>query len=129
MEKINYRKYRVYKILIVIVLAGIISGFVSAGNFIVPLAVFLAAIILMFILNKKVDAKLTDERVNAVAGKASRIVLSVSALIMAAAGIVLIALRDKNPQYLIIGNILVFLECGMMLFYSILFKHYSNKKI
>jgi uncharacterized membrane protein len=46
---------------------------------------------------------------------------------MAAVGIVLVCLRDTNPQLLIIGNILLFLECGMMLFYAILFKYYSKK--
>ncbi len=129
MKKLSYRKYRIYKILTVMILAGIISGFVTVGNFIVPLAVFLAAIVLMFLLNKNVDEKLTDERLNIVAGRASRIVLSASALIMAAAGIVLIALRDKNIMYLIIGNTLIFLECGMMLFYAILFRYYSKRKI
>jgi uncharacterized membrane protein len=129
MKKMNYKKYKIYKIIIVILLTGIVSGFVTAGNFIIPLAVFLLAIIIMYLMNKNVDAKLTDERINAVAGKASRIVLSASALIMAAAGIVLIALREKNPQYLIIGNLLIFIECGMMLVYAILFKHYSKKKI
>ena len=128
MNKISYRRYRIYKLIIVIILAGLIGAFVIAGNFIIPLAVFLLSIIIMFLLNKRVQEKLTDERIDNIAGKASRIVLSVSALLMAAAGIVLIALREQGVLYLIIGNTLVFLECGMMLFYAILFRYYSKKR-
>jgi uncharacterized membrane protein len=129
MKKMNYKKYRMYKLVLTIILVAMISTFVSLGNFIASLVVFAVAIILMIILKKNVKAVLSDERADKVGGKAARIVLSVSALIMAAAGITLVSLRNTHPQYLIIGNILLFLECGMMLFYVILFKYYYNKKI
>jgi uncharacterized membrane protein len=127
MEKIKYKQYTAYKILITIVLAIIIGTFVTLGNFIVSLAAFLVAILLMMILRKNVDAKLTDERMDMVGGKAARIVMTVSALLMAAAGIILISLRNTNHALLTIGNVLVYTECGMMLFYSILFKYYAKR--
>lgn len=129
MEKINYKKYRTYKLLITILLIAMISTFVSWGNFIPALVVFAVAIFLMMILRKNVKGVLSDERADKVRGKAARMVLSVSALLMAAAGITLVSLREIHPQYLIIGNGLLFLECGMMLFYAILFRYYYSKKI
>jgi uncharacterized membrane protein len=128
MEKMNYKRYRFYKLLITLILVAMMSTFVGLGNFIAALIVFAVSIILIMILRKNVKGVLSDERAENIGGKAARMVLTVFALLMAGAGIVLVCLRDISPQYLIIGNILLFLECGMMLFYVILFKYYSNKK-
>ena len=127
MKKIQYKHYRLYKILIVILLASIASTFVALGNFVIPLIVFFLAAVLMFFLKKNVDAKLTDERMDAIGGKAARMVMTISAILMAIAGIILVSLRNTYPQGLIIGNILIYTECGMMLFYTILFKYYAKK--
>ncbi|MGY4884921.1 MAG: DUF2178 domain-containing protein [Nanobdellota archaeon] len=129
MRKIKYKKYRIYKLLIVMLLAGIVSSFVTAGNFVIPLAAFLIAILLMFFLKKNVDATLTDERIEIVAGKASRAVFTISVILIALAGMVLIALRETYPQYLITGYVLAYLGCGILFLYVILFKYYYYKKI
>ena len=72
------------------------------------------------ILRKNVKGILSDERAENIGGKAARTVLTIFALLMAAAGIILVSLRNTHPQYLIIGNILLFLECGMILLYTII---------
>lgn len=128
MNKISYKRYRAYKLIITIILVAIMSTFVGLGNYIGALIVFGVAIVLIFILRKNVKGVLNDERAYNIGGKAARIVLTVFALLMAVAGIVLVSLREQNIQFLIIGNILLFLECGMMLLYAILFRYYSNKK-
>jgi uncharacterized membrane protein len=129
MRKIKYKQYKLYKLLIVILLAIAIGLLVSAGNFILPLIIFIVAILFEFLLRGKVDTPLTDERLNNIGGKASRAVFVTFALLMAAAGIVLISLRDLSPYCLIIGNMLLGIECSMMLLYAILFKYYSKKKL
>lgn len=129
MSKINYKQYKLYKLLMVILLTIAITLLVSSGNFIFPLIIFAVAILFEFLLRKKVDTPLTDERLNNLAGKASRIVLVTFALLLAAAGIVLVSLRNLSTYCLIIGNIFIGIECAMMLFYAILFKYYSSKKI
>lgn len=110
-------------------LAGAVGSFVSAGNFVIPLAAFLVAIVLMFFLKKNVDTRLTDERIEIVSGKASRSAFVISVILMALAGMVLIALRETYPQYLITGYVLSYLGCGMLFLYVILFKYYYYKKI
>ncbi len=125
----KYKKYKLYKLLIVLLLAGTVSAFVTAGNFIIPLIAFLIAVVLMFVLNRSVNEVLTDERINKIAGKAAKITMTVSVLIMALAGLVLIALRETYPQYLITGYVLAYLGCGMLFLYTILFKYYSREKI
>lgn len=129
MEKISQKRYKTYKLLTTILLIIIMGSFVALGNFIAALIVFAIAIFIMIILRKNAKGVLNDERIERIAGKAFRIVMATSALLMAAGGIVLVSLRNTYPQYLIIGNILIYLECGMMLFYAILFKYYFNKKI
>ncbi len=110
-------------------LASIVGSFVTAGNFLIPLAAFLVAIVLMFFLKKNVDATLTDERIEIVAGNASKAVFTISVILMALAGMVLIALREAYPQYLITGYVLSYLGCSLLFLYVILFKYYYYKKI
>jgi uncharacterized membrane protein len=78
-------------------------------------------------MRKKANFALTDERLDAIGGKASRMVLVTFVLLLAAAGIIFISLRNISPYYLIIGNIFIGIESAMMLFYALLFKYYSKK--
>jgi len=128
MEKVTYKKYKAYQLILTIILVAMMITLVGWGYFVAALIVFAISIILIMVLRKKVKGVLSDERLEGISGKASKIVLTTFALLMAAAGITLISLRAINPMFLTIGNILIFLECGMMLFYVILFKYYSNKK-
>lgn len=127
-KKIEYKKFKIYRLIIVIILTAIMSTFVAIGNFIIPLIIFAIAFVVMFLLNKKTKELLTDERIDKIAGRASRITMSIFVIIMAVAGITLVALRNVYPQYALLGNVLLFSECGMMLLYFILFKYYSKKK-
>lgn len=127
MKKIKYKQYRIYKLLIVILLAAIVSSFVTEGNLLIPLGAFLLAVILVFVLKKNVDQKLTDERLENIAGRASRIVFTISVLVMALAGMVLIALRENYPQYLVVGYVLSYFGCIMLFLYVLFFKYYSNR--
>lgn len=126
-KKIKYKKFRFYKIIIVILLTSIMGSFVALGNFIIPLIVFFLAFVLMFLLQKSVEETINDERTYLIAGKASRIALTISTVLMAVAGIILVSLRNANPQYQLIGNILIYSECGMMLLYAFLFKYFSKR--
>lgn len=128
MKKIKYKQYKIYKLLMVIILTIAIGVLVSVGNFILALAVFAVVILLEFFLRRKIDTPLTDERMDNLGGRASRVVLVTFALLMAAAGIILVSLRNLSPYCLIIGNTLLGIECSMMLLYAILFKYYSNRK-
>jgi len=113
----------------VILLAIAIVLLVSAGNYILSLIIFIVAIIFETLMRKKANFPLTDERLDAIGGKASRVVLVTFVLLLAAAGIILISLRNFSSYCLIIGNILIGIESAMMLLYAILFKYYSRKKI
>jgi uncharacterized membrane protein len=125
----EYKQYRIYKLLMVILLAIAIVLLVSAGNYILSLIIFIVAIVFEFLMRKKAKFALTDERLDAIGGRASRVVLVTFALLLAAAGIILISLRNISYYCLIIGNILIGIESAMMLLYALLFKYYSRRKI
>jgi uncharacterized membrane protein len=121
------KQYRFYKLLIVMILSAIVSSFVVAGNFIVPLAMLLVVVLIMFILKRSVNEVMADERIELITGRASRLTFTIATFLIAIAGLILIALRDKYPQYYIIGNVLAYLTCGMLFLYSVIFNYYSKK--
>ena len=121
------KQYQFYKLVMVMILAAIVGGFVVNGNFIVPLIVLLIAVVLMFILKRNVNGVLSDERLENIAGKASRITFTIATVLMAISGLILIALRDKYPEYYILGNVFAYLTCGLLFLYVAIFKYYSRK--
>lgn len=125
----KYKQYKAYKLLIAILITVAIVLLVSAGNYILSLIIFIVAIVSESLIRKKAEFPLTDERLDTIGGKASRTVFVTFVLLLAAAGIILISIRNISPYYLILGNIFIGIESAMMLFYAILFKYYSSKKI
>lgn len=123
----RYKEYRFYKMVLVIVLAILVGNFVVAGNYVFPLVAFIIACGLMFLLKTKVEEPLSDERVNKIAGNAARITFTISTLVMAIMGMILIALRTKYPKYLLTGYVLSYFVCGTLFLYSFLFKYYNKK--
>ncbi len=121
------KQYKLYKLLIVMVLAAIVGSFVTAGNFIIPLIVLLAAVTFMLLLKRNVNETMTDERIEHIAGRASRLTFTITMFLMAIAGLILIALRDKCPECYTLGNVFAYLACGMLLIYAVIFKYYSRK--
>lgn len=117
----------IYKMFVALILGGIAGAFIATGNFIIPLISLIIASVILFFLNKNVEEVLTDERINSIAGRASKIIFVVSTFIMALAGMILVSIREKYPELLITGYILACFACGMMLLYSILFRYYSKQ--
>ena len=121
------RQYKFYKLLIVMILAAIVGAFVTNGNFVIPLIVLLVAVILMFLLKRNVNEVLTDERLEHITGRASRLTFTIATVLIAVSGLILIALREKYPEYYLLGNVFAYLTCGLLFLYVIIFKYYSRK--
>ncbi|MBN2014756.1 MAG: DUF2178 domain-containing protein [Candidatus Altiarchaeota archaeon] len=123
----DYRRYRFYKLLFVMMLTALTAFFVVAGNYIIPLLAFVVACGLIYVLKARVDERLSDERVDGIAGKAARLTFSISAVVMALTGMVLIAVREEYPAYLLTGYVLSYIVCGMMLIYVVFFMYYHRR--
>lgn len=123
----KYRKYRIYKLFIVIVLALLVGFFVEQGNFIIPLIALLVAVVFMFLIKRNVDEIISDERINLISDKAMGLTFKITTILIAILGVILIALKNNYSVYYTIGNVFAFLACGMLILYSILFRYYSKK--
>lgn len=124
----NEKKYVTYRILIVIALSMTIGIFVSAGNYIIPLIAFVIAASLMYLVKRKVKGfVLSDERIEKISGKASRITYTITTMFMALGGMVLIAARERYPDYVSIGYTFSYLACLSMVIYIIAYGYYNKK--
>lgn len=109
------------------VLAATISSFVNNGNWVIPLIAFAVAATVIFLLNRKVEEKQTDERIEKIGGKAARYTFTILVLGSAIASLVLTALAKdaaiyQIPAYIFSGIVWV----GLVL-YSILFHFFNHK--
>lgn len=128
-KNIEQKKFKVYKMVIAMVLGAVVGGFVSAGNYFIPLVAVVAAFILMYSLKTRVKGVLTDERVEKISGKAAYATYMATAILATLGGIVLMALKDKYPAYLPVAYTLAFLSCGMIYLYAIIFRYYNRKEM
>jgi uncharacterized membrane protein len=120
-------KFKSYKIIIVVMLALIVSISVSAGNYVVPLIVFIASAALVFALKAKVNEVTVDERDLKLGGLAGRATYSVSSVAMALLAVVFMALSRKYPEYTLVGNLLAYISCAMILLYIGFYRYYQSK--
>ena len=109
------------------VLAAITSSFVINGNWIIPLIAFAVAIAILLLLNRKVDEKQTDERIEKIGGKAARYTFTILMLGSAAASVVLTALAKNAEIYQIPAYIFSGIVWVGLVSYSVLF-HFFNRK-
>jgi uncharacterized membrane protein len=123
----KYNNFKFYKTVLVIILAILVGVSVTVGNYIIPIIGLVVGVVLLLLLKTNVNTVLTDERVDKIAGSAAKITMVVSTFGMAIAGVILISLRTKYPEFLLLGNVLAYITCGMLILYAILFKFYNLK--
>jgi uncharacterized membrane protein len=122
----DFKGYRRIQMIIAAVLAAMVSVFVIQGNFIIPIIAVIAAAGLILVVRKKVKEVTVDERDIKIAGLAGRMTYSVSAISLAVIGMVFFALGRNNAVYLVIGNTLAYVTCGIMLLYIVFTWYYSR---
>ncbi|MFA5009389.1 MAG: DUF2178 domain-containing protein [Candidatus Paceibacterota bacterium] len=115
------------RILTAIFLAMIVSVSITLGNFILPLVAMVTAIVFLWTTKKKVQAILEDELDYKIAGEASRLAVMIYAMLSAALGIYFIACRENNYIYEILGSVLCYSTCFLMILQSLIFKYLRNK--
>ncbi len=100
---------------------------VILNNYILAIVAVVSAIVIIVASKKKVKQVLSDERDYALAGKAARISLSIFSVVGAVITSVFMFLRDTNPAYEIIGSVMAYSVCALLLIYSIAFKFYEKQ--
>jgi uncharacterized membrane protein len=123
----KYKTYRVLKLIIVVIAGALIAWSAVSGNtWPVPALAAGAAAILLFSRGTKENA--TDERVYAIAEKASRLTFRAVVLLMAAAATTLLVLsRSSHPELETAGFALAYTVGGLLVIYLISYYYYSHK--
>lgn len=117
----NYKQYRNSRIVISAVLAAIMAEAVIINNYLLALGAVLVAVAIMFVIKKQIKDVLVDERDYEVAGKSARYTLAIFPVLAVIAMSFFMFQRDKDPVYGVIGSVLAYSICSLMLIYSFIF--------
>lgn len=121
------KKFLIYQLVLAIILTGVVLASVVIGNYVVPLIAIITAILLMLLMKKKVKEVLEDERDFEIGGKAARYAISIYAGISGIAVIILSALRNHNPSFEIVGSVLAYSICSLLILHIIIYKILEKK--
>lgn len=121
------KKFLKYKLMTAFVLAFIISFSVARGNFIMAPLALAVAMVSLFILRKKVREIIVDERDEKISGKASYFSMMVFCTLAALAGITFFAIGKSSSELFLIGQVLAYSACAILVLYSVSFYYFRRK--
>lgn len=116
------KKYLIIRLAVAAILAGIVSSSILTGNYILPIVAVAAFAAFLYTMKKKVKEVMIDERDFAIAGDAARYALNLYAGLAAVAAIILFSLRSQYPELELVGAVLAYSACFLMIAYSMIFK-------
>lgn len=122
------KKFFILRMVMAMILSGVISASSVAGNYYIPLAAIITTVVIIQIAKKNVNEVLHDERDYDIAGKAARYSLGIFSGVIGLAVMILFALRAENANFELIGSILAYIVCGLLLVYSLIFKILQGKE-
>jgi len=121
------KSFKFVRIITAFFLAMIMAQAVILNNYILAVVAIVSAVVIIFISKKKVKGVLNDERDYAIAGRAARMSLSIFSIMGTVATLIFIFLRNINTAYEIIGSVLAYSVCALLLLYSIFFTYYEKQ--
>ena len=124
----DVKSYRRYLALATTILAAIVAWSVIAQNMMVAVAGVSASMILLYLLRKRVEEVMIDERVHRISQMASRTTLQIFGWVSAASAFILIAFgRTISTGFEQSGYTLAYATCALLLLYSLFYKYYGSK--
>ncbi|MCL5010993.1 MAG: DUF2178 domain-containing protein [Patescibacteria group bacterium] len=121
------KTFSIYKIIVVIFVAVIVSVSFNYGNWHLPIAALIAVWVSLFILRSRVKEVIADERDYKIAGKASILAMRAYAMFAVIVGLALQIAGKNNSVLSAIGSALLYSAAFLMLFYAISFRIYARK--
>lgn len=121
------KNYRLIKLTFVVAVAIIVSQSIIFKNYLIPIAVLIVSASILFLLRRKVEGILADERDYIIGGKSAILALQTYSWIAVVVMLIFYGLRDNNPVYEPVAMALALSTCGLMLLYAGLFR-FLNKK-
>jgi uncharacterized membrane protein len=124
----SYRTYRMWKLLVVIIVAVLVGWAVPNGNAWIPVPAAVAAMAIMLLIRRGVKEVVIDERTYSIANRASRWTFQAGVLLMVLVGATLVALGyGEHPELKTPGFTLIYSACGLLIVYLIGYYYYARK--
>jgi uncharacterized membrane protein len=121
-------RYRRYAALVTAILAAVVAYSVIAQNMMAAVAGVSVGMILLYLLRRRVEEVIVDERVHRISQMASRTTLQMFGWVSAASAFILIAFgRTISTGFEQAGYALAYATCALLLLYSVLYKYYRRK--
>ena len=124
----SIKTYTAIRILVVAIMATLTVWAVAQGNALIPIPVFIAAMVILLLFRKRVREVVVDERVYSIAEKAAYFAFRVFVIAAAVIGATFVALgQGAVPELEPVGFTLAYSVCGLMLIYYIAYIYYNRK--
>ncbi len=120
------KQYRFAKLAVVVIVAAVVGQAIVYRSYLVPVAVLVAAVLVLLFLRRRVKEIVADERDFAIGGRAAFLAIQIYSWIAVIATLMFYAFRDRNPAYEAIGLTLAFSTCLLMLVYAALVSYHSR---
>ncbi len=122
------RTFKMWRTVIVFIVAIIVGWSVAQGNALVPVPTVIASVIILLLFKRGVKEVIIDERIFSIANKAAMLAFRIFAIIAATVGGTLIAMsRETAPGLDQAGFTLAYSSAAMVLIYYIGYFYYSKK--
>jgi uncharacterized membrane protein len=118
---------KICRMIIIVATVALAGWFAAAAD--AALVVISAAMgaILFYLCKTSVEDVVADERDERVSERAAKVAMEIFAATSAFAGVLLIALRNDQPEHTNTGFALAFSACALMILYSVLYGYYNRR--
>jgi uncharacterized membrane protein len=124
----NIKTYRLWMLLIIVIVAALAGWAVSAGNAYIPGPAVIVGAAVLYFLRKRVRTVVEDERIYRIGDQASRLTIVIALIIMAVTGSTLLALSANGGYELeLIGTTIGYSVCAILVLYTVLYSYISKK--
>ena len=121
------KQFKIYQIVTTILLAGVVSSSIVAGNYILPIIAVSIALAFIYTTKKMVKGIIEDERIVKIRQKSSRAAMTIFNIGAALISVVFMALSKTQSQFLVPGQTIAYLVCALMFLDVILYSYYEKK--
>ena len=124
------RTFTILGIITIAVLGVIIGESIRSGNALVPVIAMVVAMAFIYLLKKRVDEIIEDERIYKISEKAAYVTFKIFLTLIAILGVVLVALSNSGLyNFEQAGYTLLYSTGAMLLLYMGLYMYYSKKRV
>jgi uncharacterized membrane protein len=124
----SYKKYMIFRVLAVVVVAALVAWANITGHLLVMIPAVIFLFFILLTLRRRVKEVVVDERVNAVAYKATRLAYLAFVYLAVIAGTALIYLAgDASDALFQAGLTLDYAACAFLVFYWLAYSYYNRK--